>query len=161
MIRPRVPPPVIALIAAVLMWVLHRRIPVVQWIFPPWNRFGAVTAGVGIGIGLAAFTRFRRERTTVDPMNPGKATQLVTDSVFSISRNPMYLGMLLLLIGWALWLGSASVWLIPPVFLAVMTHAQIVPEEQALTVLFGAQYAAYCREVSRWVGRRATPRAGR
>jgi len=159
--RPRVPPPVITLIGAVLMWALHRRVPVAHWVLPPWNRFGALAAGVGIGIALAAFTRFRQERTTVDPLDPGKATQLVTDNVFSISRNPMYLGMLLLLIGWALWLGSASVWLIPPLFLAVMTYAQIVPEEQALTQRFGAQYAAYCREVSRWLGRRATPWAGR
>ena len=149
----RVPPPVITLIAAGVMWVLHRRVPLAYWIAPPWNRFGALAAGVGIAIDLMAVRRFRHARTTVNPMDPSRATRLVTDSVFSISRNPMYLGLLLLLIGWALWLGSLSVWLIPPLFVFVTTYAQIVPEEQALTQLFGAAYDAYRRNVARWIGR--------
>jgi protein-S-isoprenylcysteine O-methyltransferase Ste14 len=89
-------------------------------------------------------------------MDPSRATRLVTDNVFSISRNPMYLGLLLLLIGRALWLGTLSVWLIPPLFLFVTTYVQIVPEEQALTQLFGAQYDAYRRDVARWIGRRGS-----
>ena len=146
----------ITLIAAMMMWVLHRWVPVAHWIPPPWNRFGALAAGVGIAIDLTAVRRFRQVRTTVNPMDPSRATWLVTDNVFSISRNPMYLGLLLLLIGWALWLGTLSVWLIPPLFLYVTTYAQIVPEEQALTQLFGAQYDAYRRDVARWIGRRGS-----
>jgi protein-S-isoprenylcysteine O-methyltransferase Ste14 len=88
-------------------------------------------------------------------MDPSKATRLVTDGVFRISRNPMYLGLLLLLIGWALWLGSASVWLIPPLFVITITVVQIIPEERALGQLFGAQYLAYRASVARWIGRRA------
>ena len=87
-------------------------------------------------------------------MTPSKASSLVTDGVFRISRNPMYLGLLLLLMGWALWLGTASPWLVLPLFVIVITVAQIAPEEQALYRLFGEQYLGYKRNVSRWIGHR-------
>lgn len=152
----RIPPPVIMIIAATLMWACQRWLPLAQWVVPPWNRLGFLAAILGVAISALALMRFRQARTTVNPMDPGKATHLVTDGIFSVSRNPMYLGLLLLLIGWALWLGSASVWIIPPLFVLGITYAQIVPEEQALSDLFGAQYAAYRQRVGRWVGRRGT-----
>jgi protein-S-isoprenylcysteine O-methyltransferase Ste14 len=143
------------LAAAACMWALHRWLPLGHWIAAPWNRLGALPAAVAIAIVVAALRGFHRARTTVNPMDPSKATRLVTDGVFRISRNPMYLGLLLLLIGWALWLGSASVWLMPPLFAIAITRLQIVPEERALDRLFGAQYLAYRDDVVRWIGRRA------
>lgn len=98
--------------------------------------------------------RFRKVGTTVHPLEPNKATYLVTDGVFRFSRNPMYLGLLLLLIGWAVWLGSASPWLVPPLFVIVLTLVQIIPEERALHQRFGEEYVSYQRSVSRWIGRR-------
>jgi protein-S-isoprenylcysteine O-methyltransferase Ste14 len=157
--KPRVPPPVVTLIAALIMWGLHRLRPTPEWISPPWDRLGLLTAALGIAVNLTAFMRFRQARTTINPMDPSKATRLVTDGIFSLSRNPMYLGFLLLLVGWALWLRSAWVWLIPPSFVVGITRWQIVPEEQALTQLFGAQYSAYRDRVARWIGRN-TARAG-
>jgi protein-S-isoprenylcysteine O-methyltransferase Ste14 len=142
------------LLAAALMWVLHRWLPLSHWIARPWNRLGALAGAAGVAIAVAAFTRFRQARTTVDPMDPSKASHLVTHGVFRISRNPMYLGLLLLLVGWAIWLGTASPWLIPPLFVIVITVAQIIPEERALHKLFGEQYLAYQRSVSRWIGHR-------
>jgi len=141
------------LVAAVVMWTLSRWLPVVHWIQRPWNRVGVFPAAIGFVIVVAAFARFHQARTTVNPRDPGKATQLVTDGVFRLSRNPMYLGLVLLLIGWALWLDSASPWLIPPLFMIVITRVQIIPEEQALEVLFGAEYVAYRRSVGRWIAR--------
>jgi protein-S-isoprenylcysteine O-methyltransferase Ste14 len=64
----------------------------------------------------------------------------------------MYLGLTLLLIGWAVWLGSASPWLIPPLFVTIVTLLQILPEEEALGQLFGQQYVEYRRDVARWLG---------
>jgi protein-S-isoprenylcysteine O-methyltransferase Ste14 len=78
----------------------------------------------------------------------------VTDGVFRISRNPMYLGFVLLIIGWAIWLHGASPSVIPPLFVLVITRVQIIPEERALERLFGAQYVAYRCSVARWIGRR-------
>ena len=153
-LHPRIPPPFVMLLAAALMWALHRWLPLSNWIATPWNRLGALPGAAGVAIAVAEFTRFRQARTTVNPMDPSKASRLVTHGVFRISRNPMYLGLLLLLIGWAVWLGTASPWLMPPIFVIVITIAQIIPEEQALHKLFGEQYLAYQRSVSRWIGQR-------
>lgn len=142
------------LVAAALMWALHRSLPLARWIAPPWNRLGSVPALVGLAIAAAAIGRFHRAQTTTDPMDPGKASHLVTDGVFRMSRNPMYLGLTLLLTGWAVWLGSASPWLVPPLFAIVITVVQIVPEERALAQRFGDSYLAYQRRVARWIGRR-------
>jgi protein-S-isoprenylcysteine O-methyltransferase Ste14 len=151
--KPRIPPPIFLLLAAASMWALNRWLPVVHWIPRPWNRAGALPAAIGFIIVVAAIARFGRARTTVNPIDPSKATQLVTGGVFRLSRNPMYLGMVLLLVGWAAWLQSASPWLIPPLFLILITRVQIIPEEHALERLFGARYIAYRRSVPRWIGR--------
>jgi protein-S-isoprenylcysteine O-methyltransferase Ste14 len=151
--KPHIPPPIVMLAAAFLMWALHRWIPIIHWIAAPWNRFGSLPAVIGLAIAVAAIVRFRQARTTTNPMDPSKASRLVMDGVFRISRNPMYLGLELLLIGWAVWLGSASPWLIPPLFAIFITVVQIIPEERALEQRFGDQYRTYRRRVARWIGR--------
>ena len=149
--KPRIPPPLVMLLAATLMWAFHRWVPLGHLITAPWNRLGGLPAAVGIAIAMAAFVRFRQAQTTVNPMEPEKATTLVTDGVFRISRNPMYLGLLLLLTGWALWLRTASPWFVPPLFVIAISVAQIVPEERALEELFGERYRAYRQSVARWI----------
>jgi protein-S-isoprenylcysteine O-methyltransferase Ste14 len=153
LMRPRIPPPILMLLAAGLMWVLDHWMPLAQWIAPPLNLLGALVVVAGIAIDVAAFVRFRNAETTVNPLYPSKASRLVTDGVFRVSRNPMYLGLLLLLIGWGIWLGSASPWLVPPLFVIVLTVVQIIPEEQALSRNFGEEYVSYRRSVARWIGR--------
>src|SRR5262249_31559299 len=102
------------LLAAALMWVLHRWLPLGQLIGTPWSYSGLVPGALGPGITGARGKRFRQARTTFAPFKPGEASYLVTTGVFRISRNPMYLGLVLLLIGWAIWLGTVSPWLVPP-----------------------------------------------
>jgi protein-S-isoprenylcysteine O-methyltransferase Ste14 len=119
------------LLAAALMWALHRWLPLGHLLATPWNYFGVLPVVIGRAITIAAGARFRQSRTTFDPSKPGAASCLVTDGVFRFSRNPMYLGLLLLLVGWALLLGTVSPWFVPPLFVIVITVAQIVPEEQA------------------------------
>jgi protein-S-isoprenylcysteine O-methyltransferase Ste14 len=155
-VKLRIPPPIIMLVGAALMWMLHHWLPVAYWLVLPWNVLGLLVGGVAITASLSAFWRFRRVGTTVNPIDLDKTTQLVTDGIFSVSRNPMYLGLFLMLVAWGIWLGSASVWLIPPLFVILITIGQIIPEEQALTELFGAQYLSYKRDVARWIGRPAT-----
>jgi protein-S-isoprenylcysteine O-methyltransferase Ste14 len=125
------------LLAATLMWVLHRWLPLGHLIATPWNYFGLLPVVIGRAITVAAGTRFRQARTTFDPCKPRETSSLVTEGVFRISCNPMYLGLVLLLIGWAIWLGTASPWLVVPLFVILMTIAQIVPEEVALEERFG------------------------
>jgi protein-S-isoprenylcysteine O-methyltransferase Ste14 len=88
--------------------------------------------------------------TTTNPLKPEAASALVRGGVFELSRNPMYLGSLLVLTGWGLWLGSPSNILVAVLYGVLIAELQIKPEELALTGLFGQEYADYCREVRRW-----------
>ena len=153
--KTRLPPPLIALLAGLGMLALHRWWPLARCLHGVQRDIGVVPALLGISIALSAALRFRSAHTTLDPTEPAKATALVQSGVFGYTRNPMYLGLALVLAGWAWWLGSASPWLVLPGFIAAVTWLQIIPEEQALHVLFGEPYAAYCRRVPRWLGRAA------
>lgn len=150
--QPCIAPPLVMLLAAALMWVLHRWLPLGQLITTPWNYFAALPVVVGRAITVAAGRRFRQARTTFDPSKPREASSLITGGVFKISRNPMYLGLLLLLIGWALWLGTVGPWIVLPLVVIVISIAYIVPEEQALEERFGEAYLAYRHSVRRWIG---------
>jgi protein-S-isoprenylcysteine O-methyltransferase Ste14 len=151
--KPLIPPPIVMLLAGAAMWALDRWLPLARLIAPPWNRVGALPAAAGLVTVVAAFVGFGKARTTINPMDPSKASRLVTGGIFRYTRNPMYLGLLLLLVGWALWLRSLSPWLLPPLFAVYMTIVQIAAEEAALDRLFGEEYFAYRRSVARWLGR--------
>ena len=109
-----------------------------------------VFSGLGLLVGLIAVLQFFRQKTTVHPMHPEKATALVTGGIYRITRNPMYLGMLLILIGFTFlghnWLG----FLVPPLFVLAINVFQIIPEEQALAELFGEQFEAFRKRTPRW-----------
>jgi protein-S-isoprenylcysteine O-methyltransferase Ste14 len=141
------------LLAAALMWALHRLIPLGQLIALPWSYVAILPAVIGRVISVAAGRRFRQTRTTFDPVRPRDASFLVTDNVYRISRNPMYLGLVLMLIAWALWLGTLSPWVVPPSFAIFLSVTRIAPEEQALEEVFGETYVAYRNSVRRWIGR--------
>lgn len=154
----KIPPPVWWLVAAIAMWLLDRYAPLerVDAAVPRPLVLGMAGAVALAGMALAgeAVLRFLRARTTVHPLHPEHATALVVAGTYRYTRNPMYLGLLLLLVAWALWLGSLAVWLVVPVFVFVLTRLQIVPEERALAAKFGAEYQAYRAAVARWLGRR-------
>jgi len=103
-----------------------------------------------ITIGLISLVQFFKSKTTVDPTVPEKATSLVTSGVYKISRNPMYLGMLLILLAWGLWLGNAFNVLLASGFVLYMNKFQIVPEEEVLSKMFGVAYKQYCVLTRRW-----------
>ncbi len=131
---------------------LHRWWPLARCIAGAWRNAGFASMALGAATMLLAMGRFRAADTTLNPMDPARATALVQAGVFGYTRNPMYLGLALLLAGWAWWLGTATPWLVLPVFVALITRLQIVPEERALQALFGEAYAGYCRRVPRWLG---------
>jgi protein-S-isoprenylcysteine O-methyltransferase Ste14 len=100
---------------------------------------------------LAGVARFRKAKTTIDPLNPEKAKQLVVAGVFSLSRNPMYLGMALIAIAWAIYLANPWSFIGVLGFVLFINRFQITPEERAMDKLFGDQYAKYKDTVRRWV----------
>jgi protein-S-isoprenylcysteine O-methyltransferase Ste14 len=147
----KIPPPVVALLLGVAMWAVARR-TVALPIHPGLRRVLAgslvVLGGVINALGVAAF---RRAQTTSNPMKPETAAALVTSGVYRFTRNPMYLGGTLLLLGWAAHLAVPWGILGPVVFVAWITRLQILPEERALRSKFGREYAEYQLRVGRWL----------
>ena len=108
-------------------------------------------ATVGVGTAVAGVVSFRIAKTTVNPLNPAAASALVTSGIYQLTRNPMYLGALILLIGWAAFLANALGFILIPSFVLYMNRFQILPEEKALTSLFASEFTNYCATVRRWL----------
>ena len=147
----KIPPPIIALLCAALMWALARYLPGHAWPHPWHLPLTVVLAALGLAADLAGIIAFRRHRTTVNPLAPDRSTAIVQDGIYRVTRNPMYLGMALLLTAWAVWQSNWLCLLVLPAFLVYITRFQIMPEERILLARFGDEYAAYLRTVRRWV----------
>jgi protein-S-isoprenylcysteine O-methyltransferase Ste14 len=147
----RIPPPVILLINIILMWVVSRLIKSPVLIADEFSPAGFLLIAIGVTIFFLSVFRFGKSKTTMNPVNPISASTLVTQGIFSISRNPMYVGMIVVLVGWAVYLKVALPWVMIPLFVVYMTTFQIIPEEKALTEKFGETYLAYKKKVRRWV----------
>lgn len=150
-----VPPPIWTLIFAMAMWGLDRYYPLLSVIPAPWNELGWYVMAIGPVAPIAAFVQFRKAGTTVNPHRPETARALVSSGVYRWTRNPMYLGLLLVLVGWAVALGRLSEMAGPPLFIVLLERVQIRPEELALRRRFGEDYDRFCHQVNRWIGRRA------
>jgi len=145
----RVPPPVVALLAAIAMHAIMREWP--GGLPKTWRPAGIAIALSGAALALWAIVAFRRAATTIHPMTPHEASSLVIAGPNRWSRNPMYVGLLLVLVGWGSWLGSVASLLVVPLAWAWLRRFQVEPEERALAARFGEAYAAYRAAVRRWV----------
>jgi protein-S-isoprenylcysteine O-methyltransferase Ste14 len=123
-----------------------------QLVGPFWRLVAAALIGVAVVFAVAGVVEFRRFGTTVDPTRPGRAGVLVEGGIFRISRNPMYLGMVVATLGIAVGLGSAWCLVGPPLLAAWLHRFQIRPEERILVERFGTAYQAYSDRVPRWLG---------
>ena len=146
----KVPPPVYMLMYGFLMWVLSNVWPVASWSVGLIESAGLLLIGLGFTVELWCFVGFMKSKTTINPLSPDKASSLVTNGLYQYTRNPMYLGMLFVLAGWGLYLGSLSGFIFLPAFVWTMNRYQIVPEERILSGLFGDEYADYKALVGRW-----------
>jgi protein-S-isoprenylcysteine O-methyltransferase Ste14 len=147
----RVPPPVVGLIVAGGMWAVARISPALQLPNLVQLLVAVVLAAIGAAVALAGVLSFRRAQTTVNPLKPETSAALVSTGVYSFTRNPMYLGMVLALFAWAVYLPSIWPLLGPVLFALYITRFQIAPEERVLDGLFGAPFAAYKQRVRRWL----------
>jgi protein-S-isoprenylcysteine O-methyltransferase Ste14 len=147
----RIPPLLVVVAAALLMGWIARLVPALHVRLRMLNLLALGLAALGVLVILVALVSFRRERTTVDPMKPHRASALVSRGIFRWSRNPMYLGFLFLLLGWGACLSNLLALLVIPAFIFYMDRYQIRPEEQALEELFGLEYQAYRERVRRWL----------
>ncbi len=149
----RVPPVATTVLTGIAMWVTAATFPSLDVPVPPvWRAgVGAVLAATGIWFALAGVGEFRRAATTVNPLSPEKTDSLVTDGVYGRTRNPMYVGMLLMLAGWGFALAHLSGPLFLLLFAMYIDRFQIAPEERALEARFGAAFTDYRRRVRRWL----------
>lgn len=147
----RIPPPVVGATLATGMWFLAPVGPTIA--MPDIVRYGV--AGllllVALAFSLLGVRAFRVSRTTVNPLKPDQASALVTGGVYRVTRNPMYVGMAFVLLGWAVFLSAAWPFLGPLLFVLYITRFQIQPEERALARLFDGQFARYRARVRRWL----------
>jgi protein-S-isoprenylcysteine O-methyltransferase Ste14 len=146
----KVPPPAVVLIMAVFMWLGSRSVPAFDFYFAAHDWLAVILILAGFITGISGVVTFRKAHTTTNPLKPG-ASSLVTWGVYAISRNPMYLGGLIMLLGWALHLVNTVAFVFLPLYVLYIDRFQIAPEERALTSLFGATYVAYQARARRWL----------
>jgi protein-S-isoprenylcysteine O-methyltransferase Ste14 len=147
----KLPPVGLGAIAAALMWCVSAATPVFDFLFPAKSVSSASLTLIGALTCLAGVVSFRRARTTVNPMRPGSATSLVVSGIYRYTRNPMYLGFLLILLSWAVVLSNVLALAVLPMFVVWMNCFQISPEERVLASLFTNDYAQYRGRVRRWL----------
>ena len=147
----RVPPPAVALLTGGLMWGVAWTSPEFGFALRGREFLAGALAATGMvicGIGVAAFLR---TRTTLNPMKPESSSTLVVSGLYKVTRNPMYLGMLLALAGWAFFISNVLAFLVLPGFVVYMNRFQIEPEERALASRFGDEFLRYAARVRRWI----------
>jgi protein-S-isoprenylcysteine O-methyltransferase Ste14 len=149
------PPPFVAAVTAFTMMLVTHALPQDRGLAMNLAYANAVVAGVlavlGLAVAVAGVWAFQQAHTTVNPLMPANATTLVSGGVYQYSRNPMYLGLALLLLSLVIWLGSLMSLLPWGLFVTYLTRFQIRPEERALQCLFGAEYDVYAQRVRRWL----------
>ena len=147
----KINPPVQMLISIVLIYAIAHTFPVSATLLEYKWLIGGVSLIIGLFFNYAGGVSFRSAKTTGNPNRPENVSSLVTSGIYRITRNPMYVGLLFLLLAWTTWLGSLFGLVIIIVFQLYMTRFQIIPEEKALAGLFAEQYHDYCIHVRRWL----------
>jgi protein-S-isoprenylcysteine O-methyltransferase Ste14 len=145
----RVMPPVWLLLAILASLALDRWLPVVDLLAAPWNLSGLLPLALGLIMTATSAGAFKKAGTPVVPFEP--STALLTGGWYRVTRNPMYLGLALVLAGVALFLGSLGALLPLPVFVAILHFRFILGEERFLEGIFGEKFREYCARVRRWI----------
>ena len=131
------------------MGALHAFVPLGRLVQSPYRQGGLALLALGVGVVVSAAGLFRKVGTPLVPFE--ESTAVVTTGMFRFTRNPMYLGMIVGLLGVAILLGSVVAFLPIPVFAAIIHFQFIVHEEQFMEGLFGEEYLTYKRRVRRWI----------
>jgi protein-S-isoprenylcysteine O-methyltransferase Ste14 len=147
----KVPPLAVGSLLAALMWLVSRFVADFNFVFPGREFLALTLAIAGVIIILLGVASFRRAKTTINPMKPELSSSLVISGIYKLSRNPMYLGFLLVLVGWAVFLSNALVFVFVPAFIFYMNRFQIEPEEKALADKFNEEFVDYRSQVRRWL----------
>jgi len=146
----KVPPVALVIGLALLMWLAATCTPRLNVTFPLQSVVAWLISLSGIITAVLGVAACKCAKTTVNPTKPESSSALVTSGIYRRTRNPMYLGFLLMLTGWATARANMLAFLALPAFVLYMNQFQIKPEERVLMAIFGEQFRAYCRRVRRW-----------
>lgn len=147
----KIPPVALVLVTAAMMWLGSWLAPSFGLAVPGYDLLAIALAAMGALTSVLGVDAFRRARTTVDPMKPESSTSLVFSGVYAKTRNPMYLGFVLILLAWGVHLSNLIALLFPLLFILYMNRFQIRAEERALSSRFGEQFGYYRSRVPRWL----------
>jgi len=147
----KVPAPAVAFLVSAAMWFAAQQPVSLESPFVARIAAFVVIALAGGATALAGDLEFKRARTTINPFKPENSTALVTSGIYRFTRNPMYVGLTLVVLGWAAFLCSAWALLGPVIFVLYISRFQIAPEERVLSAKFGAAYTEYTARVRRWL----------
>ena len=147
--RKKILPPTYFIFFIILSIVIHFLFPLTEILRFPWNLSGVIAVLSGTWLNLVADRAFKNAQTTVKPFE--ESNRLITTGAFRISRNPMYLGMVSILIGVALLLGSTTPFFIAFTFAVLTDILFIRTEEQMLKEKFGEEWLVYKSKVRRWL----------
>lgn len=146
---PRIPPPVFFLVGIVVMVLLNSYFPIGRWLHYPWRYLGVIFLVLGFSLGLGSGLYFRRLGT--NPRPGAKAALIVTTGPFKYTRNPMYLGLTIMLIGASILLGTFSPVLVIPIFIILVQTQFVLREEILMEQWFGQPYLEYKKKTPRWL----------
>jgi len=147
----KIPPVPLALICGLMIWALATFVGTHSMGIEIRRAAAALLLIVAAAIDLTALITFYRAKTTVDPRYPQKISKMVTSGIYRFSRNPMYLGLAIMLAALSLWLGARFGLFVVIAFILYMNRFQIEPEEQALEQQFEEMYLKYKASVRRWI----------
>ena len=143
-----IPPPIVTI---VFLFVIFFTKDLFRFSVTLPSSSGFIIILVGLMIIFIAARQFKAVNTTINPIEPENASVLVNNGIFSYSRNPMYLGMLLTIIGFSIIHNLLAIIAIMPIWIIYMTYFQIIPEEEAMEILFEEDFVNYCKKTRRWI----------
>lgn len=147
----KIPPPVVTVLTLLMICGLGKVFPDLYFEIPGRDILVSVLGLIGMVFGALGIMNFRIHKTTINPSKPENSSSLVTSGIYKITRNPMYCGLLLLLLA-AFFYFSNLLGIIGPLFFVLyLTRFQIRPEEERLEAKFGQAYLDYKKKVRRWI----------
>jgi len=150
-LKTRIPPPIVMLISAALMWGISQASINIE-ITSSIRMLSLLTLTLlGMFVCISGVVFFKLAKTTTNPLRPDAVSSLVVTGIYKYSRNPMYLGFAILLFAWSVYLASILSIVGVVVFVCYMNQFQIMPEEAALNKVFGNEFEQYKSKVRRWL----------
>jgi len=147
-LKTKIPPPIVTLLCIGIIYLFENKIEYSQ---PDFKAIGIIFLILGLIIIFLAVLKFIKIKTTVDPTRPHKTSNLVISGIYKITRNPMYLGMLFLIMAYTIYTNNVVGSITIPIFIFYINKFQIEPEEIEMRKKFGESFENYCKKVNRWI----------